>query len=232
MMKKVLILMLVLGMASVANATVIDVVTVGVGSMGHAGTSEDGLWPGETIEVKIVLNANPYPGRPSYDGYLLSTMDLDLHLSGPVSLDAGTKDKNGDPVWQYNSGFTLFAVVDPTGATNPPYTELANGLDQFVGIASTPIGPPTSGSTGPIDLFWDLIIHCDDWGPVTLDMTLNGLSEYAPYSDASGANPYPDSPGWIELLESDLGDMVIHQIPEPMTIVLLGLGGLFLRRRR
>ncbi len=31
---------------------------------------------------------------------------------------------------------------------------------------------------------------------------------------------------------SEFDTQVIHQIPEPMTIVLLGLGGLFLRRRR
>ena len=43
MMKKVLALMLVLGMASLANVTVIDVIMVGPGSMGHAGTSSDPL---------------------------------------------------------------------------------------------------------------------------------------------------------------------------------------------
>jgi len=31
---------------------------------------------------------------------------------------------------------------------------------------------------------------------------------------------------------SQFDTQVIHQVPEPMTIVLLGLGGLFLRRRR
>jgi len=57
-MKKLLVLMLVLGMASLANATVIDVVTVGVGSLGHAGTLTDPLVESETIEIQIILNAN------------------------------------------------------------------------------------------------------------------------------------------------------------------------------
>ena len=40
----------------------------------------------------------------------------------------------------------------------------------------------------------------------------------------------------VTLLDGALGDrldqMVIHQIPEPITLSLLGLGGLFLRRRK
>lgn len=219
--------MLVLGMASLANATIIDVVKVGVGSMGHAGTSDDPLEPSETIGIKIVLNSNPYPGYPSYDGYLLSMMDVDLHLSGPGSLDVGTRDKSGNPVWKYNAGFSAFGVVDPYGAINPPYDELANGLDQVAGVCSVPIkGTPTA------DLVWDLIIHCDGGSPVTVDLTLHGLSQYAPYSAIDGTSPFPNPPGWVDLVEGDLGDLVIHQIPEPMTIALLGLGGLFLRRRR
>jgi len=216
--------MLVLGMTSVASAGIVDVVVVGEGSMGHAGTSTDPLMPSETIEIAIVLNSNPYPGTayPNYDGYLLSTLDVDLHVSGPGTMDVGTTNKSGDPVWQYDTRLSPFGVVDDG--------DLSNGLNQIAGTALTPVGPPTSGSTGPIPLVWDLIIHCDGNGPLTIDLTMNGVSEYSPYSDGTGINPYPD--GWILLTEGDLGDLVIHQIPEPMTIALLGLGGLFLRRRR
>lgn len=225
-MKKVLALILILGMASLANATVIDVVALGPGSLGHAGTSLDPLEPSETIEIAIVLNHNPYAGWTSYDGYALSSMDLDLHVSGPGTLAPGTTNKSGDPLWQYDSGFSAFAVVDPAGADNPPYAEIGNGLDQILGVAS----PPIKGVGAPTVLMWDLILHCDDWGPVTIDLTMNGLTEYAAYTDASGNNPYPG--GWLTMEEGDLGDLVIHQIPEPMTIALLGLGGLFLRRRK
>jgi hypothetical protein len=46
-----------------------------------------------------------------------------------------------------------------------------------------------------------------------------------------------DGPGEVLITLSDnlgqvLDTLIIHQIPEPMTIGLLGLGGLFLRRRK
>jgi len=37
---------------------------------------------------------------------------------------------------------------------------------------------------------------------------------------------------WVNAVEADFGDLIIYQIPEPMTVALLGLGGLFLLRRR
>jgi hypothetical protein len=219
MMKKVLALMLVLGMTSVASAGIVDVVILGEGSLGHAGTSTDPLEPSETIEIGIILNANPYAGYPSYDGYLLSSMDFDLHLSGPGTLAPGTTNKAGDPVWQYHANLSPFIVNDDG--------DVSNGLDQITSVALTPVDGSVDGM-----LMWDLIVHCDGFGPLTIDLTLNGLSEVADYKYAGTLDPYPDPPGWYALQESDLGDLVIHQIPEPMTIALLGLGGLFLRRRR
>ena len=192
-MKKLLVLMLVLGMASLANATVMDVVLDGVGSLGHAGTSTDPLYESETIGVKIVLNRNPNPSYPggTYDGYWLSMMDLDLHVSGPGSLShtnlkatgeikAGSRDAGFYP-W-YNS------------------TVSATGLDRFV-------------------------IHCDGYGYTILDLTIAvaGGTQHSNYG-------YPIA--WLNTVEADLGDLVIHQVPEPATIALLGLGGLFLVRRR
>jgi len=226
-MKKMLVLMLVLGMATLANATVIDVVTVGLGSLGNAGTSTDPLEIGESIEIQIQLASNPYPGTqyPSYDGYLLSTMDLDLHISGPGTMDVGTTGMQGQPVWQYNTGLYPFGVVDDS--------DLSNGLDQVSGVAMPPIAPPTSGTTGPIPLLWDLIITCEGEGNIIIDLTLKGTTEYSPDSDGTGASPYPNPPGaWTLATEADLGDLIIHNVPEPATVALLGLGGLFLLRRK
>ncbi len=223
-MKKVLALLLVLGLASIAGATVIDVVAVDVGlSEGRLGSSEeDKLLASDVIGIKLVLNHNPYPGSayPSYDGYLLSSMDLDLHVVGAASMDAGTWDKtHTNPIWQYNSGLSPFVVND-----NNPWSEIGNGLDQITAVSLAGV----SANLGAVDLMWDLLVHCEGDGNVLIDLTLNGLSEYAEYQ-TPGGGPYPE---WIAMVEEDLGDLTIYQVPEPITLALLGLGGLFLRRRK
>jgi hypothetical protein len=203
MSKKIIIVLLAFGMASVANAAVIDVVTLGTGSMGGTGKSTDPLSADETIEIAIVLNYNQYsPVWTSYDGYLLSRMDLGLHVSGPGYLYVGTWSKEGEPEWQYHSDFGSFDVND-----FDPWNEIDDGLDQIMGVTSTPI----KGNDNPTILMRDLFIYnIGSGGPVILDLTLNGQSEYAPYSDWMGVNPFPDPPGWITLTEEDLGDLVIH----------------------
>jgi hypothetical protein len=215
MMKKVLALMLVLGMTSLASATIVDVVTVGVGDLGHAGTSTDPLYPSETIEIKIVLNADPDPtwygggGYPIYDGYWLSSMDLDLHVSGPGAL--AEKGTGLATKMKHNTGFGAWAEPEPAVVDNA-----------IAYLAGTAAG---NGIQGADDLVWNLVIHCEGNGIVDVDLTLHGTSEYSVYASTAGGT-------WEKLTELDLGDLVIHQIPEPMTIALLGLGGLFLRRRR
>lgn len=64
-----------------------------------------------------------------------------------------------------------------------------------------------------------ILVHCDDIGDVFVDLrpsTLNGGT-----LDVTGS-PY----------QGEWGGVIIHQIPEPMTVALLGLGGLALLRRR
>jgi hypothetical protein len=219
-MKKVLALMLVLGMASLANATVIDVVTDGPGSLGHAGTSEDPLEVGETIAIKIVLNADPNPtwyyggGYTGYDGYWLSSMDVDLHVSGQATL----QEKGTGPAQKikHNAGFGAWTQSNPL--------IVGNAIAQLSGVGTG------DGIQATADLVWNLVIECTGGGPVTIDLTAGITSlEAGQYSEG------PMSWGmseWITIHEADLGDLVIHQVPEPMTIALLGLGGLFLRRRR
>jgi hypothetical protein len=218
-MKKLLVLMLVLGLASVASATVIDVVPVDVGqSGGRLGGPNDPLEASDVIGIKLVLGLNQYPEYTSYDGYVLSSMDLSLDVVGAASLDAGTKDKSGLPVWQYDAGLSPFGVVDD---------DIRDGLDQIAGVALSPVGGTENPGT-PNDLMWDLLIHCEGAGDVLIDLSINGLTEYGEFSTPSGAL-YGD---WIAATDADLGDLMIHQVPEPMTIALLGLGGLFLRRRK
>lgn len=211
--------MLVLGMTSVATAGIIDVVVVGEGSLGHAGTSSDPLLPSETLEIKIILNADPDPtwypvgvggsGYAGYDGYWLSSMDLKLSVTGPATLS----EKGTAPLtkMKHNAGFAAWSEPEPA--------VVGNAIASLTGVSTG------DGIQGEADLVWNLVIHCDGFGPVIIDLTNNIAGDYSEGPSSWG------SP-WLQLTESDLGDLVIHQIPEPMTIALLGLGGLFLRRRR
>jgi hypothetical protein len=192
-MKKLLVLMLVLGLASAASATVMDVVPVDVGtSGGRLGGMDDMLQVGDVIGLKIVLNSNPYAGYPSYDGYLLSSMALKLDVVGPGSLDAGTKDKAGAPVWKYDAGLSPFAVNDDG--------DISNGLSEILGVS-------LAGLPGPADLMYDLLLTCTGGGDVAVDLTLAGLTEYAEFKTPSGG-PYPE---WTQAVDADLGSLVIHQ---------------------
>jgi hypothetical protein len=211
MMKKILIFILVFWVIPSANATVIDAVTDGVGSLGHAGTSLDPLEIGETIEIKIVLNADPNPtwyyggGYTGYDGYWLLSMDIGLQVSGPGTLsETGTipgKSPGHHPdIW----------IPEPIADNGIPQILCASAGD---------------GIQGPADLVWNMSIYCAGSGNITIDLGYNTQGEYT-----EGPLSWLD-PIHIQMIDDgELGDLVLY-VPEPTTIALLGLGGLFLRRR-
>ena len=66
-------------------------------------------------------------------------------------------------------------------------------------------------------------VHCDGIGDVTISVATGGAWGNPQYW--LGGTLYSDS-------DDTATGMTIHQTPEPMTIALLGLGGLFLRKRK
>ena len=220
-MKKLLGLLTFFAMVNIAGAAVLKVVPVDVGqSEGRLGGMSDVLLESDTIGLAIVLEYNPYyyegTHYPDYDGYLLSSIDLDLEVAGPGTLDVVMKeDPPGAPPQEdlgVHSNFGLFSWSSIS----------ENSIAYMTGTAMPAIGPPAEGQT--IDVIWNLLLHCDGEGQVVIDLTLHGLTQYSEYGDYYEA--------WVDAIEEDLGDLVIYQVPEPMTVALLGLGGLFLLRRR
>jgi hypothetical protein len=226
-MKKLVSFLLVFSLASLANATVIDVVTDGVGDFGNAGTSTDPLEVGETIDLKIVLNHNPYtvPGYSSYDGYVLDAMDVDLHVGGPGTLGVVMKTtKTGDfPDLGYHADFDVWLHSYPLIVDNQIAQMKGGSLGYILGAGEWG-GPPPE----PVKLIWNLYIVGNGNGAVVIDLTLVGLTRYWDYWDPRG---WPIGP-YKNATEGDLGDLTLYTVPEPMTILLLGMGGLVLLRRR
>ena len=171
-MKKFLAFVLILGMASMANAAL----TITVSQSGDQGTyvpgvsSEIFLQPTETIWLGI----NQDTPDVQYDASLII-------VAGPGSFTGGY-------------------VIDLEHAIPEAYVYPYNAQISYA-FNSTPAIRQFPAGTG-----FGFEFHCDDLGPVEIVLT--------------------------ELATGATDVLIIHQIPEPMTMALLGLGGLALIRRR
>ena len=243
--------MLVLGMASLANAAVIDLVidkqmnyeAGGIGGVqqyaddsSHAGTEADPIDDGETLHLVMSLqwveDSFPGGGYPTYDGYLLSAMDLTLTVSGGGSLMVNQNKKNVD-IWGKHLHWSLTgstAIVGDVLDTGP----YASNYDNI----GTTNGLLAGGENQ--DLLYNFYVKADGSGdPITLTWGLAATPPAAgQYADYTGDGTV-DEPEWQDIGLSSLGgqlfgtgNMQIYTVPEPTTVALLGLGGLLLLRRR
>jgi hypothetical protein len=196
MMKKLLVLLMVLGIASQANA----MLQISVNGDLDPVDSEYTLNPSEELILDIWTNAAIANLTGTYFILVadtqLSTID---NLSGVAVYPSQAAPDSGLMLMTgMNAVADLLWGVGyvPVGADG-----LGGAAFDMDDAAATPAGA----------ILFDLIMfHCQGFGDVTLQIW---------ESPDAAAN-------WT------LSDSVrIHQIPEPMTMALLGLGGLFLRRR-
>jgi len=183
-----LVLMLVLGIASMASAGL----TLSVNGQPNPGVIT--LEPSDTI----VLDVHAMPGFGLGDFLIsLSNAQGSLDPSQVVLSDAYTT------MYIPNYG----AITQPWGLAWASVGNLPDDAQHFsLGGGNL---PPTV--TLYDELIMDgLVFHCEE--PTDVIIT---LEEYL------GAGEY-----------ALLDQIIVHQIPEPITIGLLGLGGLFLRRRK
>ena len=221
-MKKLFVMLMILGMVSLTNAGVVDVVADGVGDMGHAGTELDRLEPGESIYVKIVINPNNEAANPPFKGYAIDLLEVDLTANTNATINIeqyvgyyGTYDAIGE-----NADWDLTSFSDNGDSISLSYGDL-----QAINCGAAQV---------PVDLIWNLIVTVDenpsgDMAPV--DLSLAGIVHVAKAYNTTLNSELAAFPFW-NAVESELGDLTLYIVPEPMTIALLGLGGLFLRRRK
>ena len=178
-MKKFLVLTLVLGMASLANAGLV---------ITSDGTTE--LLEGESMTIGIASDADMTAFESHTWALVVNSEAASLSGGVPLAIDSLVNTIVGD------------VETNPT-ILNP---------DGTVGLWGGTLWTSMTGNLAPGDLYVEFMLTCNLAGTDAV-VQLYEILEQTPFGEP-------------------LATLRIAQIPEPMTLALLGLGGLFLRRRK
>jgi hypothetical protein len=190
MMKKLLTLLLVLGLATAANAAL----QISVNGNPDPEDSTINLVPSDTVKLDVWSTIDITPGGEGENAcWALVAQTSCAHISGGA--------------WVAGSNADWFPDGPYDDAVGCGVMGLAPGENGVVGYIAT------LGAAIPAGVLFDeIILHCE---------TDNGPTDVILYEC--------DGYGYVVGVWDTV---VIHQIPEPATMLLLSLGGLFLRRRR
>lgn len=192
MMKKLLVLLMVLGMATMANAAL----QISVNGEMNPVDSMITIAPSDELVLDIWTDAQ-----------ILQNSGFDFVLVTQVA--GASIDYLSGVIVYTESGLVLYHDGDAINFLGSSAGTLPAGLNGIGGDAWAWDAAIAAGTT----LFDQINFHCTAPGDVTI--SLFNLDEN------------------FNVLMPAMDTVIVHQvIPEPMTMALLGLGGLFLRRRK
>jgi len=212
-MKKLLVFMLVLGLASLANAS-ITFTSPGLPVCPHGVEAQLDVAPGQIVVVQIFS-----PDQIVSSGYAVSVTESTTSAAGHSTAVA---------VGALNAAFNLNVqngtkrnamTTSPTSATQRYML-----IDRISGGISPANPLPVGTVLYQFELkIPDLAVFCDKFtitAAVGNPVCAPPPAAYAHQINAAALNP------------NITNALVLHVVPEPATIALLGLGGLLLRRRK
>ena len=199
-MKKLLILMLVLGLASTASATYTIRVAHGT-SPGVAPDWETDYY--DPVDTELVLE----PSDLLWIGAYNDTLGVPGATQQVDNLFLAIAEPSPDTAWTGN--WVMYSPPMVPGAPDNVY----DGVQDFWG-------------TGALIDLWVLFPN----NGVPDSFMGIGVIDAKELHCVEG--PSDDLVYLIDQTGTIIDTILIHQVPEPMTVMLLGLGGLLLRRRK
>ena len=183
-MKKLVTIMVVLAIATMANAVTLE---LSLNGQITPGVAEITISPSNTFVIDIWDSQGYEVGQ-------------DLYVIAMTNNTLGTISGSGAVILPNHFDTTMLGA-------DAELAELGfvgqSGAYMFVGNYGT------SGTWGPGKVIDNLVFHCEAIGDTSVTLL----------TSQDGATFTP------------VDSITVHQIPEPMTMALLGLGGLFLRRK-
>ena len=194
-MKKLLILVMVLAMASLASATL----SISVNGAINPPDTEINLQPSQHAVIDVTGDGLGEPVAP---------MEAWLLVQGPGTMTGGVNLYPGDlKAFRQDVNPSARWTLDYNWLTSIGYANLG-GMAWMNFAAGSQTQPPLIGK-----LVDEIDFHCEGQGDVLITLV------------------YLEDDGEGTVTPHVFDTQIIHQIPEPVTVALLGLGGLLLRRR-